>query len=275
MCDRYSVFWDLFMTQDEPGDTSLTFQRGLDTLQLVLRHPLGLTIAEAATSLRTSRAAARRYLLTLDHAGFVRLSHRHFIPTPRIARLCSIAAQEQLWEHAGPVLSRVATMTGEASSLSVLEAENIVYVARAPGRHVLAVSVDVGSSLPAPFTSMGRVLLAGSSPRLQSQILSRLPKPPTQKAEASAAKLASILKTVSQQGYAMVEEELEPGLLALAVPVLGCDGSVLAAINISSTPGRTNCAKMTEDWLPILTAAAIELNSIFQTVRLKVETSEQ
>jgi IclR family transcriptional regulator, pca regulon regulatory protein len=193
----------------------------------------------------------------------VRLSGRRFLPTPMIARLGDVSAQGELWENAAPILSRVAAATGEASSLSVLEGDSIVYMARATGRHVLAVSVNIGSRLPAPYTSMGRVLLAGSSARLQASMLSRLPSPPTPNAAASATRLGTILTEVSAQGYALVDEELEPGLLALAVPVHGPDRAIIAALNISSTPGRTTCAKMKEDWLPVLLSAAAEMTTCF------------
>jgi IclR family transcriptional regulator, pca regulon regulatory protein len=251
------------MGTDGPGDTSLTFTRGLAALQAVRRNPLGVTIAEVASTIDVSRAAARRFLLTLDHAGLVRLSGRRFLSTPRTAELGDTALTLSLWASAATILERVAAETGEASSLSVLDGNDIVYVARAPGRHVLAVSVDVGSRLPALFTSMGRVLVTGSSFWLQTKLIAAIPTPPTARAAQLAPDIRGILDDVATRGFALVEEELEPGLLALAVPVFARDDTVVAALNISSTPGRTNGSKMLADWLPILQLASRELTQAF------------
>ncbi|MFD7118944.1 IclR family transcriptional regulator C-terminal domain-containing protein [Streptomyces sp. NPDC059922] len=86
-------------------------------------------------------------------------------------------------------------------------------------------------------------------------------KPFTDRTVTSAAPLASVLEQVAHDGFALVDQELEEGLRSVAVPLLGRDGRVIAAANVSLQAGRTSADEARETVLPALRAAARRISA--------------
>jgi IclR family pca regulon transcriptional regulator len=125
----------------------------------------------------------------------------------------------------------------------------------------MSVSLTTGSRLPAYCTALGRVMLAHLAREELEGYLERVPlKAMTDKTVVSKTRLKEILADVRQQGYAMIEEELEIGLRSIAVPVRGASGRVLAALNVGAHAARVSSRKMTEEFLPVLLEGAQELS---------------
>jgi len=149
----------------------------------------------------------------------------------------------------------------ESSSISVLDGQHIVYVARVPTKRIMTVSISVGTRFPAYATSMGRVLLAGMSPEDLDHYLAEADlQPITASTVTDPDRLREIVSEVAKQGYAIVDQELEEGLRAVAAPIRGTSGTVTAAINLSAHASRVTLAAMRADLLPALldTASRIE-----------------
>src|ERR1700712_1905056 len=124
-----------------------------------------MTLSEIATLTNLTRATARRFLLTLVEIGYMQTDGRLYSLTPRVLELgFSYLAALSLPEIAQPALEELSRATGESSSASVLDGDDIVYVARVAVRRIMSVSITVGTRFPAHSTSMGRVLLAGLAP---------------------------------------------------------------------------------------------------------------
>src|SRR4051812_3699738 len=124
-----------------------------------------LTIAEVAAMARLSRAAARRCLLTLERLGFASFDGRFFGLTPRILRLgYAYLASAELPQIIQPFLEQVSARIQESCSASILDGEEVLYIARSAKRRIMSVDLAVGSRLPAYCTSMGRVMLAALPP---------------------------------------------------------------------------------------------------------------
>ena len=122
----------------------------------------GLTLSDVAREASLTRAAARRFLLTLEDLGYVRADDRRFSLTPRVLELgYSFLSSLTLPEIAQPHLRELVGAVHESSSVSVLDGPDIVYVAREPTQRIMTVAISVGTRFPAYATSMGRVLLAG------------------------------------------------------------------------------------------------------------------
>jgi IclR family pca regulon transcriptional regulator len=200
-----------------------------------LNSPSAQTLSEVARVTGLTRASARRFLLTLEKLGYVRQSDSRFCLTPQVLELGhAYLSGLALPEVAGPHLAHLVEQVHESSSISILEGDEVVYVARVPARRIMSVTITVGSRFPAHQTSMGRVLLAGLAAPERARAIERISfVPRTPATIVSAAKLDAELDRIARQGYALVDQELEVGLRSIAVPIHAPDGCVVAAVNLS------------------------------------------
>jgi IclR family transcriptional regulator, pca regulon regulatory protein len=165
-------------------------------------------------------------------------------------------------EVAEPHLERLVAEVHESSSLSVLDGDDIVYVARVPTSRIMTVAINVGTRFPAYATSMGRVLLASLPdhelrPYLDRVRLDRL----TAHTVPTPAALRSELDRIRTEGYAIVDQELEEGLRAVAAPIRDRTGRVVGAVNISVQASRASVDAMRRNLLPPLLAATARIDA--------------
>jgi IclR family pca regulon transcriptional regulator len=242
-------------------DYMLSLARGLSVISAFGLGSPRLSIAEVARLTGMSRAAARRCIYTLSILGYVRGVNGGYELAPRILTLGhAYLGSASVAQVAQPVLERVAQRLHESCSLAVLDGDDIVYVARASIQRVLSVGLSVGSRLPAYCTSMGRVLLAFGGDMPRASYLARVkPVKQTTHTITSLKALAAELDRVREQGYALVDQELEIGLRSIAVPVRPAGGGTLASINIGAQAARVTVETMIKDYLPVLREAAEDI----------------
>lgn len=228
-----------------------------------IRHRKG-AIAEA-TGL--ARATARRALITLDHLGYVTTRGRDFSLTPRVLDLgFAPLSRTPLSRVAEPHLADLAVAVQDSASLAVLAGDDVQYTAAFATRRVLSVNVTIGTRLPAFVTSLGRVLLADLPPAERTARLERADRTPlTSRTVTAPARLARLLGTTAQDGYALVDEELEEGLRSIAVPIRDRSGRAVAAVNISTHTSRRSLAQCREELLPALREAAARIEDDLHT----------
>jgi IclR family pca regulon transcriptional regulator len=148
-----------------------SLQRGLAVIR-ALSAPEPQTLSDVGRSTGLSRAAARRFLLTLERLGYVAQEHGRFALTPQVLELgYAYLSSLTLPEVAQPHLAALVERVHESSSVSVLDGADVVYVARVPTRRIMTVSINVGTRFPAHATSMGRVLLAGLDAQARARVL--------------------------------------------------------------------------------------------------------
>ena len=220
-------------------------------------HP-SMTLSEVAAQTSLSRAAARRFLHTLVELGYVHTDGRLFALTPQVLRLgTSYLSGLGLPAIAQPHLERLSAAVGESTSAAVLDGHDIVYVARAATRRIMSVGITVGTRFPAYATSMGRVLLASLDPGDLESYLSAVEMTPlTERTIGDASSLRDEIETVRQQGWCVVDQELEAGLRSIAVPV-NRGGQAVAAINVSTSVATSDGTSLTGQHLePMLATAA-------------------
>ncbi|KRB40948.1 IclR family transcriptional regulator C-terminal domain-containing protein [Phenylobacterium sp. Root700] len=247
----------------ERRDQVQSFVRGLRVIRSFSADRPVMALSEVAEEVGLTRAAARRLLLTLVDEGFARMEGKRFRLTPRILDLgyAYLSSVEAL-DEAQTVLAELATEIGESCSMSVLEGDEVVYVARVTASRLMTLSLRVGSRLPAFHTSTGRVMLAYSSPdRVEKLMSGREFAAYTPKTVTSASEIWGILRRARQQGWCLCDEELEVGLISLAVPVYDRGGCVTAALNVSSHTSRTPASDLLQRALPRLQSAAEQLVS--------------
>ncbi len=220
--------------EDSP-DFVQSLARGLSVVRAFDREHPQLTLSEVAARVGLARAAARRCLLTLQHLGYVGARGRTFFLLPRVLELgYSYLSSLDLTDLAQRSMEELAQRVGLSCSMAVLDGHDIVYILRVPVRRVMSVALGVGARLPAFATSMGRVLLADLDEAALTQWLdgARL-RALTPHTRTTPEALREELARVREQGYALVAQELELGLLSIAVPIRGAQRRAVAGLNVS------------------------------------------
>ncbi|GII85501.1 IclR family transcriptional regulator [Sphaerisporangium siamense] len=225
-----------------------------------------LTLSEVARATGLTRAAARRFLLTLVSLGYVRTDGRLFALSPRVLELgYAYLSSLSLPEVAHPHLERLVAEVHESASVSVLDVPDIVYVARVPTTRIMRVTISIGTRFPAHCTSMGRVLLAWLPPPELEAYFAKAPlERRTGRTLTTRESLTAELDRVRAQGWAMVDQELEEGLRSIAAPIRDRSGQVVAAVNVSSHASRTTVQSARRDLLPPLLATAARVEADLQ-----------
>ncbi len=241
-------------SQPRNSDFVQSLDRGLAVIRAFGPDRERLSLSEVARATGLTRAATRRFLLTLVKLGYVRNDGREFSLRPRVLELgYAYLSGLGMPEVAAPHLEELVAQVRESSSISVLDGHHIVYVARVPTKRIMTVSISVGTRFPAYATSMGRVLLAGLSQEDLDRYLAEADlQPITARTVTDADRLREIVREVGKQGFAIVDQELEEGLRAIAAPIHGAGGAVTAAINLSAHASRVSMAAMRADLLPAL-----------------------
>jgi len=245
------------------SDFVQSLERGLAVIRAFDHDHPELTLSEVAAVTGVTRAVARRFLLTLAELGYVRSDGRFFSLTAKVLELgYAYLSSLSLPEVAEPHLEALVGEVNESSSVSVLDGHDVVYVARVPVSRIMTVSISVGTRFPAYATSMGRVLLAGlPEPDLMAYLSSVRLERLTARTVSSVAALRGEIARVRSQGWALVNQELEEGLRALAVPIRDRTGKVVAALNVSAHASRTSLEAMRRDLLPPLLKAAARVEA--------------
>lgn len=235
--------------------------RGLAVIRSFTAETPRQSLSEVARTTGMTRASARRFLLTLETEGYVRTDGRDFALTPRVLELgFSYLSAQSLPEVAQPHLEALSRATGESSSASVLDGRDIVYIARVPTRRIMSVGITIGTRFEATATSMGRVLLAFSSPAgVDTYFEGFTPTRFTPRTVVAEAALRAELDRVADQGWSLVDGELEHGLRALAAPVFR-GGAVVAAINLAMTATDEDASAHARRLLPDLLGAAAAIS---------------
>jgi IclR family pca regulon transcriptional regulator len=187
--------------------------------------------------------------------------NRHFYLRPRVLTLGhSYISSMPLAVAAQPILDHVSHVLRESCSIATLDGTEIVYIARANVTRIMSIDLGVGSRLPAFCTTMGRILLAHLPPEKIEELLPRIVfKRYTERTVVSAEKLRQILRLVLRNGYSMIDQELEHGLRALAVPIRNPAGKVVAALNVGVHAQRVSVQDLQGRFFSHLRAAAQEL----------------
>ncbi|MFY9512552.1 MAG: IclR family transcriptional regulator C-terminal domain-containing protein [Rubrivivax sp.] len=251
-----------------PGDSYVqSFARGLSVIRSFSASTPSQTLADVARRTGLTRAGARRILLTLEQLGYVEAEGRQFRLTPRILDLgFAYLSSLPLWNLAEPVMEALVEQVKESCSAAVLDGSDIVYVLRVPTHKIMSINLGTGSRLPASCTSMGRVLLAGLAPdELLRRLQATAPHPAhTARTLTAPEALATAVDEVRRQGWCLVDQELEDGLVSLAAPIVDRAGRTIAALNISGQAHRTPPALMQERFLPKLREAAAQISQLLR-----------
>ncbi|MCM2321154.1 MAG: IclR family transcriptional regulator [Pseudomonas sp.] len=238
--------------------------RGLAVINAFQERKRHLTIAQISHRTGIPRAAVQRCLYTLMQLGYAATDGRTYALLPKVLTLGhAYLSSTPLAVSAQPFLDRISEQLHEACNLATLEGDEVLYIARsAIPQRLISVDLSVGSRLPAYCTSMGRILLAALDDDSLRAYLARADlKPRTSRTLHTPEALWECLMQVREQGWCIVDQELEQSLRSVAVPVRDASGQVLAAMNVSTHAGRVSRQELETRFLPVLLAGSKELGA--------------
>lgn len=245
----------------------LSLERGLAVIKCFGESAPRQTLAEVARAAGLSRAAARRFLLTLQALGYVESDGRYFALRPQTLELgYAYLASLPWWRYAQRVADRVATELGYACAIGVLDGPAVVYVAYASAARFSIFNRSIGTRLPAYATAIGRVMLAGLD---EAKRDASLHAGDLQKITPFTVTDARLLrKAVDQarvEGFSFVTQELEIGLSSVGVPIVDRGGHVVAGMSVSWLATDRKVKTEQRRILTLLRAASAEITGMLPT----------
>jgi IclR family pca regulon transcriptional regulator len=221
-----------------------------------------LTLAEVAKRSGCTRAAARRYLLTLVDLQYAAYDGKHFSLTPKVLALSRTQMSDaSLADLVQPVLDAISERTNESASAAILDDTHVAFIARARGRRFVSVAMTVGTRLPAWCCATGHALLSCLEDREAERLLRRS-KLPRSVGAKSPERVLQEVRRARTTGYGLNDEEFEPGLRSIAVPVRNSRGEVVLAIGIGTHSARLQLGQLAPKLLPSLLQGQRVLASI-------------
>lgn len=230
------------------------------------RHRLNISMAAEKTGM--TRAAARRHLLTLEYLGYLEFDGHYYYLTPKILKFSgAYLSGSQLPKICQPLLNLLTTQTALIYSVMVLDGYEAITIARSAAHQqtdrVNPYGLHLGNRLPAHATSSGKILLAYLDQAEQKKWLDRYPlKRLTKFSCTDNIAFLQILDEIKEQDWCYSSEEHELGVHALAVPIYGPNGQVIAALNIVSPTSKTTKQYLVQHIMPLLLETARELRNV-------------
>ncbi len=228
-----------------------------------------MTLSEVAKANDLSRAAARRHLHTLKYLGYMTQIGDRFQLTPKILDIGhSYLSSLSFTGVLTPFLNDLSHQLKRPCSAAILDGNEVVYVLYIGRAEFISINVTVGSRLPAYATSIGHVLLSGLPDEeleefLQSEAFPKL----TAFTITDKDDLRKAIKKARADGYSLVDQQLEMGLRAIAVPVRGQTGKIVCAIAVSRFNEDVSPQESTEMYLPSMLETAEKVTSVIASVK--------
>lgn len=238
-------------------------ENGLVMMECFDENNPRLTASQAGLRCGLSRTAARRYLLTLQHLGYVASDGKLFWLTPRVLRLGqSYLDSARLPRLVQPFLQRITAGTQESAYVSVMDGHDVIYLARNGPSRVMNTGYVLGARVPAQVTAAGMVMLAMQTPEWQTAWLATLKlKTYTSYTIASLARMQDELATVRAQGWALSEQQLELNHRGIAVALRDHHGDIAGALSVTMPMGRETSQNAVDRVLGVLNETAYAMRN--------------
>lgn len=222
------------------------------------------TASQAGTRCGLTRTAARRYLLTLEHLGYVATDGKLFWLTPRVLRLGqSYLESARLPRIVQPFLQRVTAGTQESAYVSVMDGDEIVYVARNGSSRAMNTGYVLGARVQAQVTAAGLLMLAMREPAWQESWLANHElKAYTSFTIASKERLRIEMARIRAQGWAVSEQQLELNYRGIAVPLRDRHGALAGALSVTMPMGHEATEDAVKRVLSVLSETAQAMRNL-------------
>jgi IclR family pca regulon transcriptional regulator len=240
--------------------------KGLRILSLFDEKRPSWRVSDLASAAGLPMPTVYRAVMTLTAEGYLdQLPDGGYRPGVRTLTLGTAALRSlDLVEIATPKLQQLAERSGETVNLAVLSGDRVLYLVRLRNSDLVTANIQVGSTLPAVHTSIGKLLLsyldeADLAARITDASFSANSGP---NAKLSLAELRGELRTMRDQGWAMQDEELAYGLRSVAAPIIGPDGRVLAGVNLAVQARDWSSRRIVRELRPTVLATCAEISGL-------------
>ena len=240
------------------GDGGSSLRRGLSALELLAhadgRDDAGLGVVDVARLLGVDKSQASRTLRALADHGLAERPRRLALVD------AALVSERRLLRTAPPVLERLVNALGERAHLSVLDGPAVLTLLSHSARHTVQAAGWAGRTVPAYCSAAGRALLIDHEPAALRALFDGVELVP--RGPSTVGSLEALIERVQEaaaRGYAVVDQELEAGLAAVAAPVRRFDGRIVAAVNVSGPSFRFGPRLV--DAGPAVTRAAEQLSA--------------
>lgn len=263
------------MQENSRKDFVEALARGLEVIRSFDRLHVQQTISQISERTLLARPTVLRLLITLDELGYVRCQDNRYSLTPKVVDLgMAYVSSLGLYGAAKPHMENLSKKVDQTVSLAELDGSDIVYTGRVEVPKIVSVGVTVGSRLPSSSTALGRVLLA-EIPDTELHDVLNTPSLSmyVPRERLTADQIRPRLQTVREQGWAESDEDLQYGVQAIAAPLRGEDGRVIAAIGLATHTSEIGKEIVRERYLPLLLETARSIETDWSECR-KLPTSE-
>jgi IclR family pca regulon transcriptional regulator len=240
--------------------------KGLRILSLFDEKRPSWRVSDLAAAAALPMPTVYRAVMTLAAEGYLdHLPNGDYRPGVRTLTLGTAALRSlDLVAIATPKLQQLAARTGETVNLAVLNRDRVLYLIRLRNSDLVTANIQVGSTLPAVHTSIGKLLLAyldeaDLEQRITDASFAANSGP---NAKLSLAELRAELAAIRDQGWAMQDEELTHGLRSVAGPITGPDGHVLAGVNLAIQARDWSTQRMIRELLPAVLDTCAEISAL-------------
>jgi IclR family pca regulon transcriptional regulator len=246
------------MPESSKKDFVEALDRGLEVIRSFDRLHMKQTISQISERTLLARPTVLRLLITLEELGYVRELDNKYSLTPKVVDLgMAYISALGLYGSAKPHMELLSKQVDQTVSLAELDGSDIVYTGRVEVPKIVSVGVTVGARLPSASTALGRVLLADLSQAELEEVLNT----PTlsmfyPRTNFTVDQLCPRLEKVRNNGWAESDEDLQYGVHAIAAPIRGEHGAVVAAVGIGVHTSEVSKDVIRDNYLPLLLEAA-------------------
>jgi IclR family pca regulon transcriptional regulator len=240
-------------------------ERGLRVLETFSKESPTRSMTEIAAAVGLTKSTAFRFTHTLEELGYLERDPetKRYRPGLKVLRLGFTALNSlEMGQIAQPYLKALSDRCGKSTSMTVRDDSEIVYVARNKTQQILNINLQLGSRLPVYCTSMGKAQLIDLSRQELRDLLGDGPY--QQRGPNTITTLAGLLEDlerVRSRGYAVNDEELAPGLRAVAAPVRDHTGQIVAAVNISAPTVHVSREELEVELAPLVVKTSYQISS--------------
>jgi IclR family transcriptional regulator, pca regulon regulatory protein len=251
---------------DRPGYRVEALAKGLRILSLFNEQRPAWRVTDLAAATGLPMPTVYRVVMTLASEGYLdHLPNGDYRPGVRTLALGTAALRSlDFVGIATPKLTELGQRTGETVNMAVLSGDRVLYLVRLRNADLVTANIQVGSTLPAVHTSIGKLLLAhldeaDLETRITEASFSANAGP---NAKVSLDELHEELAAIRQQGWAMQDEELAYGLRSVAAPITGPDGRVVAGVNLAVQSQDWSIQRIVRELKPAVLAACAEISAL-------------
>lgn len=236
------------------GDYVQSLDKGLSVLRAFSDEHSAMTLSEVARLTGLSKPSARRFLLTFQALGYMESNDGVFRLRPRVLDLgYAYLSSVELPSVVDPFLNELNAEVREACSVGVLDDDSIFYLARASAqKRIMTFSVRVGTRVDPLRTSVGRVILASLPTDELNMFLDRREQDANLPEGWDRDLFVKNLAAVQEQGWSLVDQEVEVGVRTIAAPIHDARGRVIAGINVAVSTARVPLERLRDEFLPNL-----------------------